>query len=228
MVAAACIVKTGIVIDGILDSKVVSEEDREAVFEVLVNHPDVIFSVVRIEHTEIDEINILQATMKAMRVATENVLARLKTKERCNTVALIDGNRVPEDMPVPSKWVIKGDGSVFSIAAASILAKVTRDRIMVAYEAQYPGYGLGQHKGYPTYAHRMALAEHGPCPIHRLSYAPVAAAVASINNRKTAAITDADLQNTPRRARGNKRTAVTIGSDAAAPVCKARKRAAKR
>ncbi len=88
-------------------------------------------------------------------------------------VALIDGNRVPLDMPVDSKYVIKGDGSIFSIAAASIIAKVTRDRLMVALDKEYPQYNLAQHKGYPTFQHRSLLLTHGPSDIHRLTFGPV-------------------------------------------------------
>ena len=177
VVAAACMIENGISIEGIIDSKQTKEEDREKTFEVLVHHPSVKYGVSVVSHTEIDEVNILQATMNAMKRATDELLSKIsKSKSKIDPediIALIDGNRVPLDMPVESKYVIKGDGSIFSIAAASIIAKVTRDRIMVELDKKYPHYNLAQHKGYPTFEHRSLLMKHGPSDIHRTSYGPV-------------------------------------------------------
>ena len=176
VVAAACMIDNSVkTIDGIMDSKALTKEsDREIIYEQLINTPGVQYGVSVIDHKKIDEINILQATMLAMRKSTEDLLNKLK-KDKFNNkiIALIDGNRVPEEMPIESKFVIKGDGSIFSIAAASVIAKVTRDRIMHDLHNQYPMYNFIQHKGYPTGEHVRALAKHGPCPVHRYSYGPV-------------------------------------------------------
>jgi ribonuclease HII len=176
VVAAACHIEVGAQIDGIIDSKQqTSEEDREIIYEQLTSHPGVTWGVSIIDHKRIDEINILQATMEAMRISTENLLkskgAKASKLKGSKCLALIDGNRVPSDMPTQDcRFVIKGDGHIFSIAAASIIAKVTRDRIMLALDKKYPQYGFAQHKGYPTFAHRSALVKHGPCPVHRMTY----------------------------------------------------------
>jgi len=173
VVAAACIVDERVVVDGIMDSKITKEADRERIYEELTTNPLVRWAACRVEHSEIDEVNILQASLNAMRRAVQALLSQFPDVNPTECIALVDGNRVPTDMPVASEYVIKGDGSVYSIAAASIIAKVTRDRVMVQYSAVYPQYGLAQHKGYPTAAHVAALHRHGPCPIHRLSFAPV-------------------------------------------------------
>lgn len=120
---------------------------------------------------EIDEINILWATMKAMSRAVEGLAITAD-------FALIDGNRIPPELNCPAEAVVKGDGRVEAISAASIIAKVTRDREMVLMDAKYPGYGLAKHKGYPTKAHIAALIEIGVTPIHRRSFRPVAEALA--------------------------------------------------
>ena len=126
------------------------------------------FCIARAEVEEIDRLNILHATMLAMQRAVEGLHVTPK-------LALIDGNRCPK-LAVPASPVVKGDSQVPAIAAASILAKVTRDREMSAFELIYPGYGIGGHKGYPTPVHLEALERLGPTPIHRRSFGPVRAA----------------------------------------------------
>ena len=148
------------------DSKKLSERQREKIYDELMAHPGVIWHCVMLSVEEIDRINILQASREAMRQA----LLGLRVKAHA---ALIDGLPVP-DFPVPQRALVKGDSISYSIAAASVIAKVTRDRLMVDLAAQYPHYGFEQHKGYPTPVHLAALREHGPCPIHRRSFAPVA------------------------------------------------------
>ncbi len=148
------------------DSKKLSGNVREGLYEDLISAPKVIFSSARVDSGEIDEINILQATWRAMAKAFEGLKPR-------PDVALIDGKPV-KNFPARQKAVIKGDSLSLSIAAASIVAKVERDRIMLDYAKIYPEYGFERHKGYGTKAHLDALAQYGPCPIHRFSFAPVA------------------------------------------------------
>ncbi len=164
VVTAAVILDPARPIDGLADSKALTERRREALFDE-IREKALCWALGRAEVEEIDALNILQATMLAMRRA---VLALDPAPQH----ALIDGNRCPE-LPCSAEAIIKGDGTVAVISAASILAKVSRDREMVTLDAQYPGYGLAGHKGYPTRAHMAALAELGVTPIHRKSFAPV-------------------------------------------------------
>jgi ribonuclease HII len=164
VVAAAVILDPARPIDGLADSKALSEQKREAL-AVLIRERAVAWALGRAENEEIDRINILQASLLAMRRA---VLALRPQPE----FALVDGNRCPS-LPCEAEAVIKGDATVAVISAASILAKVARDREMVELEQQYPGYGFANHKGYPTKAHLTALASLGVTPIHRRSFGPV-------------------------------------------------------
>ena len=148
------------------DSKKLSERQRERVYEELISDSRVIWCCKFIEVEEIDRINILQASQLAMRRAVKG----LKVKA---DAALIDGLPVPK-FPVPQKALVKGDSLSFSIAAASVIAKVTRDRLMHVLAKKYPHYGFEKHKGYGTAMHLEALRRHGPTPIHRRSFAPVA------------------------------------------------------
>ena len=167
VVTAAVILDPARPILGLNDSKKLTEAKREALFDEICEKA-LSFCIARAEVDEIDRLNILQATMLAMQRAVEGLHITPK-------LALIDGNRCPK-LAVPASPVIKGDSQVPAIAAASILAKVTRDREMSAFELIYPGYGMGGHKGYPTPVHLEALARLGPTPIHRRSFAPVRAA----------------------------------------------------
>ena len=165
VVAAACIIPQGLIIDGVDDSKSIAPLQREKVFQRLTTHPDIQYAVGCIEAQDIDEINILQATFKAMQRAVEGLPS-------VPDFILVDGSLLP-DWNYPSIAVIKGDALSHSIAAASIIAKETRDRLMETYELQYPGYGFKQHKGYGTKKHLEAINELGPCQIHRKTFEPV-------------------------------------------------------
>lgn len=160
--AAAVILPDGIEIEGLNDSKKLSEKKREALFDIIIEKA-ISYSVAFADHREIDEINILNATFLAMKRAVEglNVPADF---------ALVDGNRQPKDFSVPCQTIIKGDGISASIAAASILAKVSRDRVMVKADEIYPEYMFAKHKGYGTALHCELLNKYGPCPIHRLTF----------------------------------------------------------
>lgn len=159
--AAAVILPEGWIPEGLDDSKKLSEKKREALYDEITAHA-LSWAVGWASHTEIDEVNILQATFLAMRRA----LAGL---ERKPDFALVDGNRDPK-LGIPTRCEVKGDGRYACIAAASILAKVSRDRLMNELDGKYQGYGLSKHKGYPTKAHYAALAALGPSEIHRLSF----------------------------------------------------------
>ena len=152
-------------INGLDDSKQLTTERREQLYARIVDRA-LAWSVVLIDSEEIDRINIYQATMLGMRRAVEGV-AHVAGHAR------IDGNRVPKGLPCPAEAVIGGDTLDRAIMAASIVAKVTRDRLMHQLHVQYPQYGFDQHKGYGTPMHLAALQSHGPCPQHRRSFAPV-------------------------------------------------------
>ncbi len=161
VVAAACILPLGCDIPGLNDSKKLTEKKREAMFD-LICQKAVAYSIAEATVQEIDALNILEATLLAMRRA----IAGLSVTP---DLALIDGN-VDRDFPLPAKAVIHGDAISPSIAAASILAKVTRDRLCYKLDKQYPLYGIGKNKGYGSKAHMEALREHGPSPIHRKKF----------------------------------------------------------
>ncbi|MEL6115458.1 ribonuclease HII [Photobacterium sp. SP02] len=164
VVTAAVILDPANPIVGLADSKKLSEKKRLALFDE-IQEKALSWSLGRCEPEEIDELNILQATMVAM----QRAVAGLSVQP---DYVLIDGNRVPS-LPVPAQAVVKGDMRVAEISAASILAKVTRDREMQALDALYPAYGFAQHKGYPTKVHFAALEKHGAIDQHRKSFKPV-------------------------------------------------------
>lgn len=164
VVTAAVILDPNKPIIGLNDSKKLSENKRNLLFDE-IKQKALAWSIARAEVSEIDEINILQATLLAMKRAIESLSIEPK-------LALIDGNRCP-NTSVPCKAVIQGDSSEPAIAAASILAKVSRDREMIALDKEFPGYGIAAHKGYPTPVHLAALKQLGPTPIHRQSFSPV-------------------------------------------------------
>ncbi len=159
--AAAVILPENTIIEGVNDSKKLSEKKREALFEVIKSEA-LSYSIAYSSVEEIESINILNATMLAMKRAVEGLDVKAD-------YAMIDGNRLP-DLSIDSEFIIKGDAKSMSIACASILAKVSRDRLLYKYAEEYPQYGFDKHKGYGTKAHTAAIKEYGPCPYHRLSF----------------------------------------------------------
>ena len=159
--AAAVILPLELELPGLNDSKKLTDKKRRALYDIIVAEA-VSYGIAMASEQEIDEINILQATFNAM----ERAMAELTVRP---ALALIDGNR-ERPFPVPVRTVVHGDGLSANIAAASILAKVTRDRYMEEMAERYPQYGFEIHKGYGTRAHYAALREHGPCEIHRQSF----------------------------------------------------------
>ncbi|MBQ2446141.1 MAG: ribonuclease HII [Oscillospiraceae bacterium] len=160
--AAAVILPTDLEIEGLNDSKKLTEKKREALYDIIIEKA-LAYGIAMVSEKVIDEINILQATFLAMKGAVEAM-------ELTPDYVLIDGNREPDLGQLPVKTIVKGDSRSANIAAASILAKVTRDRYMMEMDREYPQYGFAVHKGYGTKKHYEALTEHGHCPIHRLSF----------------------------------------------------------
>jgi ribonuclease HII len=161
VVAAAVIMPGDCLLDGVNDSKKLRPAEREELF-ALIKDRALCVGIGIVDHSEIDRINILQATMKAMRLAVAQLSVRPDH-------LLVDGPRY-DDRSIPYTAIIGGDAKCFSIAAASIIAKVTRDRIMIEYDRSYPAYGFSRHKGYGTAEHLAALQAHGACAIHRRTF----------------------------------------------------------
>lgn len=161
VVAAAVILPENAVLPGVKDSKKISEKKREILFDTITEHA-LAWGIGEASQIEVDEINVLQATFLAMRRAVEAL-------QMPADFALVDGNRI-SGLSIPAECIIRGDQSVLSIAAASILAKVTRDRYMRRMAEQYPQYGFERHKGYGTKAHYAAIEQYGICPLHRRTF----------------------------------------------------------
>lgn len=161
VVAAAVVFEPGKLIEGVRDSKQLSEKKREALYQVIVNEC-LAYGIGVVPPEEIDRINIRNATFKAMRKA-------LGAMKQVPDFLLIDGEELPDSL-YPQEAIVGGDDKSFTIAAASILAKVTRDRLMREYHLQYPQYHFDQHKGYGTQLHREMILKYGPSPIHRKSF----------------------------------------------------------
>lgn len=159
--AAAVILPEGVVIDGVNDSKKLSEKKRESLFDV-IREQTLAYSIAYATVDEIEEINILNATMLAMRRAIDGLDIKAD-------YAMIDGNKIPP-IDIDAECIVKGDAKSMSIACASILAKVSRDRLLYKYAEEYPMYGFDKHKGYGTKVHREAILKYGPCPYHRKSF----------------------------------------------------------
>jgi Ribonuclease HII len=165
VVAAACILPEPFFLEGLNDSKQLTPEKREELYQALMANPEVLSGVSIVDADEIDRINILQATFLAMQQA----VAALPFPP---DYLLIDGNQLPK-ICIPALAIVEGDARSISIAAASIIAKVTRDRILEQLDEKYPLYGFKKHKGYATLEHRQAIECHGPCDIHRKSFEPI-------------------------------------------------------
>mgnify|MGYP001270348630 CR=1 FL=1 len=165
VVVAAVILDPSRPIEGLNDSKKLTEKRREALYPLIVERA-IAHRIEFVGCDEIDALNILQATLTGM----QRALCALSPTAQ---FARIDGNRLPRELPCPAEAVVGGDAIDPAIMAASILAKVARDRAMHALHVEYPQYGFDRHKGYPSPVHLAALREHGPCPQHRRSYAPV-------------------------------------------------------
>jgi len=157
----------------IKDSKQMTEKQREEIYEILIKHPNIKWGVGIVSEKIIDKINILEATKLAMARAIKNLNPKPYTLNP--DFLILDGNFKLDKVILPQKSIIKGDQKVFSVAAASIIAKVTRDRLMQKYHKKYPQYGFGKHKGYGTKAHFACLEKFGPCKIHRKTFWPVSA-----------------------------------------------------
>ena len=159
--AAAVILPLDLEIEGLNDSKKLSEKKREALYDIITEKA-VAYSIALVDEKTIDEINILQATFKAMRNAVEGLSVK-------PDIALIDGNQKP-GLSIEQRTIVKGDAKSMSVAAASILAKVTRDRLMIKLDEEYPEYQFAKHKGYGTKLHYECLEKYGVSPVHRRTF----------------------------------------------------------
>lgn len=168
VLVAAVILPPHFVLSGLNDSKKLTAKVRDRLYSEITENPEIRWTSIAISPQEIDRLNILGATHSGMRAVLEQLSPR-------HAHALIDGLPVPH-FPCPQTALVGGDGVSLSIAAASVIAKVERDRIMLENDSLYPEYGFAKHKGYPTREHFAKLRTHGPCPIHRRSFAPVAQA----------------------------------------------------
>lgn len=160
--AAAVILPEGAVIEGLDDSKKLTEKKREKLYDI-IKETAVAYSVAYGTLEEIETVNILEATYLAMNRAIEGLSVK-------PDFALIDGNRIPRGIKIPCGTIVKGDSKSMSVAAASVLAKVTRDRLMLEYDKKYPEYNFKKHKGYGTKEHTELIKQYGPCEIHRFSF----------------------------------------------------------
>jgi ribonuclease HII len=149
---------------GLNDSKQLTEEQREKYFDIISSHAEIRHAISVVDVEMIDRINIRQAAWRAMNLALDQIQPRPQH-------VLVDGLKI-KWLPYPQTALVGGDGRSYSIAAASVLAKVTRDRLMRDFDKQFPGYGFAEHKGYATPQHYAAITERGPCPIHRRSFSP--------------------------------------------------------
>ena len=165
VVAAACILPPEFLLANVNDSKQLTPKVRDDLFAQLIAETGVVYGIGIVTNERIDAINILRATFEAMQIAVKNL-------PEIPEYLLIDGNQLPA-FDVPAKGIVQGDAFSISIAAASILAKVTRDRIMVEEAKKWPQYGFEQHKGYGTEQHIEAIRRFGPCPLHRKSFDPI-------------------------------------------------------
>jgi len=168
--AGAVILLPGAQIPLLNDSKKLSEKNRDEIFDYLISSGNAYFGIGSADQNEIDEVNILNATFLAMNRAFEAMYAALPDNNKCSLTALVDGNRDPHLPAEKTHLVVKGDAKSASIAAASVLAKVSRDRYMLEMDKKYPEYLFAKHKGYPTALHYEMIKQYGICPIHRKSF----------------------------------------------------------
>ncbi len=165
VVACACILPEGALIEHVNDSKKLTKSKREVLFNKLTTNKDVYYGIGIVDQKRIDEINIFQASLEAMLIAINNLPKKAD-------FLLFDGKFSPT-VSIPSQAIVKGDSLSISIASASIIAKYTRDAIMEEYHTKYPEYGFSSHKGYGTKKHLEAIEKHGPCEIHRKTFDPI-------------------------------------------------------
>jgi len=158
---------------GDFDSKKLTPQWREDLFQIFTTHPQIEYGIGKVSEKMIDKINIFQATRLAMKKAFQNIARKLKKRGVEPQLLLVDGNTLL-DLSVSQKAIVKADATILQCMAASIIAKVTRDRLMLRYHKKYPNYGFDQHKGYGTKLHFEMLKKYGPCPIHRFSFSPLA------------------------------------------------------
>lgn len=170
----------------IRDSKKLSEKQREKIYELIQKH---FYVGVGIVHADtIDRINILEATFLAMKSALTALKNQIPNPHHQKIKVLVDGNQTIPNLSIEQEAVVGGDGTIKSIAAASIIAKVTRDRMILEYDKEYPQYGLAQHKGYGTKVHMDALRKYGPSPIHRMSFKPVLLSLPENANKRFSSV----------------------------------------
>jgi ribonuclease HII len=165
VVAAACILPCDFLLSHLNDSKQLSSKQRDELFAEITSDPRIVYGIGIVSVDRIEEINILRATFEAMQESVEKLSRRPE-------YLLIDGNQLPS-FGYPKEGIVRGDAVSISIAAASIIAKVTRDRIMIEEAARWPQYGFAQHKGYGTAQHLEAIRQLGPCPLHRKTFEPI-------------------------------------------------------
>jgi len=174
VIAATCCIlqdlETYVPIEGVQDSKKLRPEDRQRIYDTIVSQPEVYaWAVAERSHADIDESNILLATMECFKDSIETVASTLGEDDA--PYSIVDGKKAPKlSIKLPSRPWVKGDNEVYTVALASIIAKVTRDQMALQWQKDYPEYGFGVHKGYATAGHVEAIHKHGPCPIHRMSF----------------------------------------------------------
>lgn len=183
VVASLACIQDSVLISTATDSKKLSEKQRKTIYDQILSQPEFFhYSISIISPEQVDRLNILQATLLGMRESIEELSLKLgQDGDKC--YAIVDGNKTPPKLNIPARPLVRGDSLCYSIALASNIAKVTRDEIMKTYDVQYPQYGFAKHKGYPTKEHILMIHEHGPCPIHRMSFQPLKGRSSSVELR---------------------------------------------
>ena len=174
--AAVCSSVDSALFSDVNDSKQLSSKLRQNIYLQVQSDSSLIYNISQVDHRTIDEVNILQATMISMSDCVHKVYNQIKSETNCHDnemYVIIDGNKCPNKLPIKSKPLVKGDSLCYSIALASIIAKVERDKIMCEYHQLYPEYDFLNNKGYPSRKHILAIHKYGACPIHRMTYKPL-------------------------------------------------------